>query len=565
MTKFISSKGRLLTALSIAGLLSAPLFAQTELPALPLAQINRPAGWQLAGSVTSGADGTLKTGPGSSVLVGSRDPLPLAPPTDDFRMRFELATSPSADVSLLLPNGQSLPLQGTPDLARLLKAPGLWQTVELWYRAGKANGGAMLEKLVINGVTVREGQLLQGKATNPVRLAAPGGLVAIRNVGYRVLSPRTVARWSGPLRYKLYEGWTKDRSELSNRKLIKEDTSSAIDMGVAHGQSRFIILYTGTLNVGNASANQPADYLFDLHAGGDVAMWIDGKEIVPAEFHDLNRVENRRLSLAPGPHQVEIMLARSWTRPALGLFVSQVDTRPQPLHIPESLPEPEPISVISVRPTTRPELIRSFVQLAGEKAKRTHSLSVGSPDGYHYTLDLNQMALLQAWKGDFANTTEMWHERGEPQLLEPMGATVRLPAQPAVAIMTNEATAWPDSLGDNVLQYRGLTVDKAGYPTVEYAMAGSTIIDAVRPGADGLNRTLTFKGSPDGTAYCRVAAGSTLEEISKGLYAVNDRSYFVRFDPKTKVKLRQSGGKQELLLPVDLKSGTGIVQYSVVF
>ena len=175
------------------------------------------------------------------------------------------------------------------------------------------------------------------------------------------------------------------------------------------------------------------------------------------------------------------------------------------------------------------------------------------------------MALLQAWKGDFANVTEMWYERGEPQLLTPLGTVIRLPAQSALMVLTNENTAWPDSLSDNTLQYKGLTVDKQGAPTVTYSLAGLAVTDAIRPEVDALVRTLSLTGSPDGIPYCRIAAGSSLEEISKGLYAVNDRSYYVRFDPKAKVKLRQSNGKQELLLPVAMKNRSGSVQYSIVF
>lgn len=240
------------------------------------------------------------------------------------------------------------------------------------------------------------------------------------------------------------------------------------------------------------------------------------------------------------------------------------------MHALASLPEPDPVGVISVTPATKSQLIRSFVQMPGEKMKRTHSLSVGSPSGYHYTLDLNQMTLLQAWKGDFANVTEMWYERGEPQVLSPMGTTVHLPAQPALMVLPNEATAWPDSLNESTLRYKGLTVDKQGAPTIAYELAGLTVTDAIQAQDDGLVRTLSLTGSPDDTpgprsVYCRVAAGSSLEEVGKGLYAVGDRSYYVRFDPKAKVKLRQSSGKQELLVPVEMKNGTGSVQYSIVF
>ena len=571
MTSSTTSTGRngLATlSLSFGWLLTIPLFAQSNLPVLPLAQLNRPATWQLAGTVTTKPDGTLKTvttdrtTPGTSVLVGSRDPLPLATPTDDFQMRFEMMTTTGTDASLVLPTGQTLSFSQTRDLARLLKTPGLWQTVELWYKTGKDNRPATLEKLVLNGVTVREGQTLTGKASGPVAVVATGGTVAVRNIGYRVLSPRTVAQWSGPISYTIVEGqYIGTREEAQRRKVLKQDTTALLNYEVSYGQPRqYTILFSGKLN-----ALQAGDYQFELNRGGQGGVWIDGKEVIPIDHRELGQPSVGNATLTAGPHDVQVYFSRSWFRPGLGLFVSQAGTRPQPLHALASLPEPDAVGILSVTPETKSELIRSFVQMPGEKTKRTHSLSVGSPGGYHYTLDLNQMTLLQAWKGDFANVTEMWYERGEPQLLTPLGTVVRLPAQSPLMVLTNDNTAWPDSLNESTLRYKGLTVDKMGAPTVSYDLAGLTVTDAVQTQNDALVRTLSLTGSPDGTVYCRVAAGSSLEEIGKGLYTVDDRSYYVRFDPKAKVKLRQSNGKQELLLPVVMKNGAGSVQYSIVF
>ena len=567
MTSFTRSTGRCLAALCLGWLLSAPLVAQSDLPALSLSQINRPAGWQLVGSIAPGPNETLKTQPGNTLLVGSRDPLPLATPTDDFRMRFEMLTTAGTDASLMLPTGQSLSFGNTPDLSRLLKAPGLWQTVELWYKTGKANSPATLEKLILNGVTVREGQILTGKASGPLAVMAPSGTVAVRNVGYRVLSARNVAQWSGPLSYTIVEGqFIGSREEAQKKKVLKQDTTSQLNYEVSYGQPRqYTIFFSGKLN-----ALQAGDYQFELNRGGQGGVWIDGKEIIPISHRELGQADVGNATLTAGPHDVQVFFSRSWFRPGLGLYVSQAGTRPQPLHALASLPEPDPVGVISIIPETKSQLIRSFVQMPGEKTKRTHSLSVGSPSGYHYTVDLNQMALLQVWKGDFANATEMWYERGEPQLLTPLGATIHMPAQPALMVLTNDAAAWLDSLNENTLQYKGLTVDKQGAPTIDYALAGLTITDAIRAEGDALVRTLSLAGSADGTpgprpVYCRVAAGSSVEEMSKGMYAINDRSYYIRIDPKAKAKLRQSNGKQELLLPVAMKNGAGSVQYSIVF
>lgn len=557
------STGRRVVALALSGLLSAPLFAQIDLPALPVSQLNRPAGWQLAGAVLPGSGNALKTKPGDALLIGSGSPLPLATPTEDFSIRFEMLATPDADVSLQLPTGHRISFRNDYDLAKLLKAPGLWQTVELNYKTGKDSKPAMLEKLVFNGVTVREGERLPGKAGGPIAISSPSGTVAIRNVGYRVLSPRTVARWSGPLSYTIVEGgYIENRENARSKKILRQDTTSLLNYEVGYGlpARQHSIFFKGKLTALTAGS-----YQFELNQGGVAGVWVDGKEVVPTGHRELGHPAIGTIALTTGLHDVEVYLSRSWFRPGLGLFVSQAGTRPQPLHAPASLPEPDPVGVISIKPEVNAERIRSFVQLPGEKHKRTHSLSVGSPSGYHYTVDLDQMALLQVWKGGFANVTEMWYERGEPQLLETMGTTVPLPAQPGLAFLPAETAVWPDSTDEKDLQYKGLSVDKMGYPAIEYTLAGATVTDVIRPERDGISRMLRIEGTPKGMLYCRVAAGQTIDNMGNGLYAIDDRSYFIRIDPVLKPRQRSSGGKQELLLPVSIKNGLGAVSYSVVF
>lgn len=578
MNKSISFMLRQAAALSIGCILTTSLLAQSDLPSVSMAQLNRPKGWQLVGSVSPTADGSsMRSQAGDKVLTGSGEPITLLTPTDDFRLRFEVLATPNADVTLTLPTGQTVRLAQSADMTRLLKVPGLWQTVDVWYKTGGQKGPATLEKLALNGVTVRESQTLTNHNLGPLTLMTKTGSMAVRNVGYRVMSPRSVAQWSGPLNYTIVEGgYIQDPNEAMRKKVLKQDTVNQLNYEVAFGQPRqYSIIFAGKLN-----ALQAGEYRFDLNQGGVTELWVDNKPIIPISHLELGQPNSGTATLTAGPHDVKVYFSRSWFRPGLGLFVSQAGTRPQPLHAPASLPEPDPVAVVSVNPDyadsqNQVQRIRSFVQMPGEKTKRTHSLSVGSPTGMHYTIDLNQMALLQAWKGDFANTTEMWYERGEPQLLTPLGAVVRMSPQSPLAMLTDESTAWPDSLNENMLQYKGLTVDKKGLPTLEYNLSGLTVTDAIKPGAEGsgpdgsgnyaLVRTLTLNGSPTSTPYCRLAAGSTIEEVGKGLYAVNDRSYYIRLDPKAKVKMRQSNGKQELLMPIDLKNGAGTVQYSIVF
>jgi hypothetical protein len=200
-------------------------------------------------------------------------------------------------------------------------------------------------------------------------------------------------------------------------------------------------------------------------------------------------------------------------------------------------------------------MIRSFIQLDDEKYKRTHCLSVGSPAGWHYTMDLNRGALLHAWRGQFANVTEMWYERGEPQLLFTAGLTVPVSRQSNVAVLPAATTAWPDSAEINYLGYR---LDAQGYPMMRYAAGAATVNDYLVPGTDGLVRTVAVEGTPGGgTLYALAGSGRQIVLVESGLYQIDDR-YFVRLDKKVKPVLRNSAGRQELLLPV-----TGSTSYTM--
>ena len=207
MNKSVLSIVRQITLLCVGGLFSASLLAQSDLPPVPLSQLSRPNGWQLVGSVSPTADGTnMRPQPGNNVLTGSGEPLTLITPTDDFRLHFEMMTSPNADVVLTLPTGQPVSLADSREMTRLMKAPGLWQTVDIWYKTGDKKGPAVLEKLALNSTTVRESITLSGNKSGPLTVMAKSGTLAIRNLGYRVMSPRQVAQWSSPVSYNNCRG-----------------------------------------------------------------------------------------------------------------------------------------------------------------------------------------------------------------------------------------------------------------------------------------------------------------------------------------------------------------------
>ncbi|MBC7922882.1 MAG: DUF1080 domain-containing protein [Ferruginibacter sp.] len=216
---------------------------------------------------------------------------------------------------------------------------------------------------------------------------------------------------------------------------------------------------------------------------------------------------------------------------------------------------------ILLKPAAKPYLLRSFVQF-GEK-KLTHVVSVGSPNGINFSYDSQQGALFQVWRGDFLDVTQMWFERGEPQLARPLGSVIRLSDAPAVAVLAGDRSGWPDSVAFDDLQSHGYVLNQQRMPTFSYAWKGLEVKDSLVASANGesLVRTLTVTNAPD-HLFCRVVAASTIEAAGEGLYGVNGKSYYIRLDKKFKPVIRPSAQGTEIIVPLEK---TTPLTYSIIW
>jgi len=302
--------------------------------------------------------------------------------------------------------------------------------------------------------------------------------------------------------------------------------------------------------------NEAGDYIFTtIYSGPVLELEIDGKNVVASGESTSQDTHMGTVNLSQGNHKFKVHYSRfPWRQPAMGLRVEKAGIRPYDLHVLSSLPEPEPKPYISVTPEMRPEMVRSFVFFDQEKYKRTHCISVGSPSGWNYTVDLSRGALLQAWRGQFANVTEMWYERGEPQLLSPAGLTTKISGKSSLAVLSNANAAWPDSSDINFLGYK---LDKAGNPGFSYTVGSATVTDKMISDVNGITRTFQIEKGGNGSVFSLLASGNNIVMVEKGLYQVDNR-YYIRLDKKASAILRNSGDQKELILPV-----TGTVSYTM--
>ncbi len=214
---------------------------------------------------------------------------------------------------------------------------------------------------------------------------------------------------------------------------------------------------------------------------------------------------------------------------------------------------------IVVKADGKPYLLRSFVNYGDRKL--THVISAGYPTLLNFSYDLKEGALFQVWRGQFMDVTDMWHERGEPQLAKPLGSVITLSDAPSLAILADMSAPWPDSVAFDDFKNKGYTLDEQRFPSFEYEYNGIKAVDKLSaPTARSLVREIKVTDAP-ASLYARIATGSVIESLGKGLYAIDGKSWYLRLDERVKPLIRQAQHGKEMLIPVGKENNP--VSYSL--
>ena len=154
------------------------------------------------------------------------------------------------------------------------RAPGLWQHVEIFFRAPRFAAGrkitnARFAKVSVNGVVVQENVQVTGptrgaayldeRSSGPLVVEGEHGALALRNIRYKSY---TGAVDLAALRYRVYEGDVMDAAYASSHAPTREGTASTISGDVPVPQDRFAVAYDGTM-----TAPTPGKYRFALSLG----------------------------------------------------------------------------------------------------------------------------------------------------------------------------------------------------------------------------------------------------------------------------------------------------------
>jgi hypothetical protein len=449
------------------------------------------------------------------------------------------------------------------------KAPGLWQHMKISFQAprfdaaGHKIADAVILRLELNGVTIHENVVLSGPTRGgmennevpqgPLRIQGDHGTVAFRNIVVNNFSaPRPVL---GEVKYNIYKGRFDKEPDFNTLKPAASGTAAQITSNLTGLPSNeFLVRYQATLEVKAAGK-----YNFNLHtSGGPGMLKINNQPVITPRGWD----GKGSVDLQPGSYPLELLYGKNtdWAKPSVTLAVSEAGVREfviSDTNVPAD-DATDPILVTNNENT----VLRSFMDVRGGK-RVVHAVSVGSPAKVNYTYDLDNGLPFQVWRGEFLNTTPMWHDRGDGSS-RPLGTVQVLSAQQAMSIakLAGKDAAWSTDTTGTGYRPGGYDLDAAGKPVFHYQIYGSAVTDdiSILPENQGIHRTLSVQ-QPGADLYLRIATGDSIEQLSPGLFVIGDKSYYVKMDEaKAGAFIRNQNGRAELVIPVQEKTG-----YAVIF
>ncbi len=452
-------------------------------------------------------------------------------------------------------NSDGTGFEGMPPLTNAALAPGLWQHMDISFQAprfdaaGKKISSAKFNYVKLNGITLHENIIVSNptgssaydneSAYGPLMIQGDHGRVAFKNIRYATQDELKIT--TSDITYKYYEKTAKTPEDAAKVKPTSQGPAAAIDSRLASAADQYFIQFEGKMKIPVKDT-----YTFNMLQSGDGSLEIDGKVVIPKGWTWTGAgAITGTTELSAGEHSFKLWVNKdvNWDRSGLALFIEKPNSKSVALHSPASMPERSPAPLIMVKAERNVEMIRSFMD--HNERKLTHVVSVGDPSRVNFAYNLTQGAILQAWKGDFLNTTEMWHERGEPQTATPGGAPIVLSGSCPVY----DNTLSTDSVAD--FQYKGYTLASTGNPTFRYEYRKHAIQDQLTPTEKGLKRTLQIESNENKEPLkIRVAQGQSITPLGDGLYVVGQQSYYVELPKGIQPGIETYNGQKVLYVPV---------------
>lgn len=454
---------------------------------------------------------------------------------------------------------------GFPPRQNVSKAPGLWQHLKISFQAprfdaqGNKTENARILLIELNGVTIHEDVELEGPtrgamaekevAQGPLRIQGDHGAVAFKNIKYTLFEDAYPTL--SDMKFSMYEGEFEEEPNYDELEPVLEGESEILTSNLPFNADQVLIRYQGNMDVDKAG-----EYSFNLLVpGGAGFLRVDGEEVISEARNDGKATVN--LKEGSTPFELVYYKYVTWMDPALGLTVSGPALRETIISDRDDFQRGNSANPILKEAPVNTTL-RSFMRLPDDEIV-THAISVGSPEQLHYTYDLDHGTIVQMWRGRFLDATPMWNSRGNGTS-RPQGAVQYL-SKPVltVAPLGSAEASW----NNDTTQFRpkGYRMNADNQPTFRYLMNGVMVNDEIRvaDAGKGLRRELSVEQAAD-NLYVRLAEGNSIEAMEGGMYAVDDKAYYLQVEGETKPVVREVNGKQELIMPLRDK-----LTYSILF
>ena len=502
----------------------------------------------------------------------------LLPEHGDLNLKFSFRAAEGTAATLLLQNKYAVTLpdlsvtNATPRFQTDL-TPGVWQDLEVVFIAAQDDAPAILPAIYLNGSLVHYQQAYAANdaPAGPLTLNIESGELEIKDLRYSdqggvgsTVNADGVSLNIPLLRYEYYD-LAKDVVDVNNWAQLTPAKTGYINRfdlnAIKEKGSAYAIRFFGKLTVPKAG-----EYKLSVYTPASVAAYVDGQKIINDPGKHGARQTDGFIELSEGRHDFRLDYVQSggWSKIDVK-YQAPGESKVKFLNTMESnkaIAGPGAPNPQKLKTDDYPYLLRSFLYFPAPKVyesaeKRTHVISVGEADGPHYSLDLQSGALLQMWRGDFADTYDMWVGRGEPQVMRPLGPAIALDGAPQWGTIDGDDDRWPDTIAaDAGFRHVRHTLDEAGRPTFEYTMKGGhSLSDKLTPENGSLLRELTHTAGGNTGVYTLVAAAREIAEVAPGEYALRGPGMGLKIESYdgSRLVLQRSGGKDRLLAEIPAK------------
>lgn len=458
------------------------------------------------------------------------------------------------------PDGQK-GYEGSAPKVNASRAPGLWQSFHVLFKAPKFDDqgvkkqNARFEYVYHNGHQIHTDVELTGPTRGagfdqeaekgPLLIQGDHGPVAYRNVRYKSYENDTLQLEN--ITYEFFKGKWDYIPDYDSVQLAGTGEVDFFDLETITDQPNgYGVVFKGDLFVPIAG-----EYLFEtmIDDGGD--LYIDSTLVIHNQGDPGMGHESGLLQLTEGTHQFEISFYQEVWAATLLVYYEGPGIERRALACTDVIAARRKKQMsrprLLVNNLEKPELLRGFTSHGDDNL--SHTIAVGHPEGLHYSYDLRDGTMVQSWKGQFADVTDMWRGRGS-QFTKPLNATVEFSRGIPVAQLSSESASWPAYRPDD-FKYRGYSMDEQSLPTFEYNVLGMTVFDRIRPIEDGrkLRRTLDFKKEKEGkNLYYKIGHANSISKLSADLYSIGG-SYYIQSGQD--LVLRQLENHDELLMAVN--------------